>query len=283
VKKYQFLCYFWISFKLHIKIKFSTFAFINRTKNQKMKLLKLTLLLTILLQGGSALLLAQNVTDSKGLKQGEWRKLNADGKLVYQGSFKDNIPEGTFTYFFEDGKVRSKLTYSENGKSAMGVNFHPNGKKMAEGEYVETKKNGLWKYYNDKEVLSAEEFYQKGVPAGLWKTYYDDGKLLEECPYQNGLKEGICRQYFTDQSLKSEVSFVKGKLDGPAVFYYPNGKPMLAGKSKNDLREGTWTAYKDNGEKENEIVYQAGVVMSEKYYDKAREAELKNDVKAIPE
>lgn len=57
-----------------------------------MKLLKLTLLLTILLQGGSAFL-AQNVTDSKGLKQGEWRKLNADGKLVYEGRFKDNIPQ----------------------------------------------------------------------------------------------------------------------------------------------------------------------------------------------
>ena len=76
---------------------------------------------------------------------------------------------------------------------------------------------------------------------------------------------------------------MKGKLEGPAVFYYPNGKIMLTGKSVNDLREGTWTACKDSGEKEHETEYKAGVVINEKYYDKAREAELKNDVKAIPE
>jgi len=248
-----------------------------------MKLLKLTVLMVLLQSVCTLSLQAQNVTDAKGLKQGEWRKLNADGKLVYQGQFKDNVPQGTFTYYFEDGKVRSKLTYSAAGKSATGINYHPNGKKMAEGEYLETKKNGIWKYYNDKEILSAEEYYERGKPAGIWKTYYDDSKLLEECPYQDGLKQGTCRQYFTDHSLKSEVNFVKGKLEGPALFYYPNGKTMLAGASKNDLREGTWTAYKENGEKENEIVYQAGVVINEKYYDKAREAELKNDVKAIPE
>ena len=135
----------------------------------------------------------------------------------------------------------------------------------------------------DAKLLDLFSSCERGTPAGIWKTYYDDGKLLEECPYQDGLKQGTCRQYFTDHSLKSEVNFVKGKLEGPAVFYYPNGKIMLTGKSVNDLREGTWTAYKDSGEKEHETEYKAGVVINEKYYDKAREAELKNDVKAIPE
>jgi antitoxin component YwqK of YwqJK toxin-antitoxin module len=154
---------------------------------------------------------------------------------------------------------------------------------MAEGQYFETKKEGHWKYYNDLETLSAEESYQKGTPTGVWKTYYDDGKLLEECPYLNGLKQGLCKQYFSDGSLKSELNFDKGKYEGPAKHYYPDGKPMLLGQWHNDLKEGTWTAFKDKGEKESEIEYRGGEVVNEIYYDKAREEELKNDVKEIPE
>ena len=139
------------------------------------------------------------------------------------------------------------------------------------------------KDYNDLEAISSEEFYVKGTPTGVWKTYYDDGKLLEECPYKNGKKDGVCKQYFTDGTLKSEVNFQNGKYEGPAHFLLPGGKPLLTGQFKNDLKEGLWTAYKDNGDKESEITYFAGEISEEKFYDKAREEELHNEVKAIPE
>ena len=73
-----------------------------------MKLLKSIVLFIFLLLLSPILLLAQNVTDSKGMKQGEWRKLDANGKVIYEGQFKDNIPQGTFRYFYEDGKIRSE-------------------------------------------------------------------------------------------------------------------------------------------------------------------------------
>lgn len=262
----------------------SFIAFISPNETPfPMNLLKSLSLVGLLFLISLSSLSAQNVTDAKGKKQGAWRKLDASGKVVYEGRFKDNIPQGVFTYYYDDGKVRSELTHSPDGKSAASVSFHPNGKKMAEGLYVGTKKDGLWKYYNDLEIPSAEEFYQKCIPAGVWKTYYDDGKLLEECPYQNGLKEGVCKQYFTDGSKKSEVHFEKGKCEGSATFYYPNGNPIQAGQLHNDLKEGVWATYKENGEKESEIEYISGQVANEKYYDKAREEELKNEVKAIPE
>ncbi len=240
------------------------------------------LLIALMLIQVSSQLMAQNTTDSKGLKQGEWRKLDAKGKVIYEGRFKDNIPQGLFRYYYEDGNIRSELTYSENGKIAAAVNFHPNRQKMAEGRYVVTKKDGQWKYYNERGTISAEEFYHEGSPTGIWKTYYDDGKLLEECPYVNGLKQGLCKQYFTDGSIKSELNFNKDMYEGSAKHYYPNGKPMLFGQLHFDLKEGVWTAYKENGEKESEIEYRAGEIVHEKYYDKAREEELHNDVKEIP-
>jgi antitoxin component YwqK of YwqJK toxin-antitoxin module len=249
----------------------------------QMHVLKSFLLIGLLLLLNATLLLSQNVTDAKGLKQGEWRKLDAKGKLIYEGRFKDNVPQGLFTYYYDDGKVRSELTYAENGKSAAAINYHPKGKKMAEGLYVETKKDGPWKYFNERGTISAEEFYLKGSPTGVWKTYYDDGKLLEECPYVNGLKQGLCKQYFSDGSIKSELNFDKDKYEGSAKHYYPNGKPMLFGQLHNDMKGGLWTGYKDNGEKDSEIEYSAGQIVHEKYFDKAREEEMNKEVKEIPE
>jgi len=224
-----------------------------------------------------------NFTDSKGLKQGVWRKTDAKGVLIYEGQFKNNIPQGSFTYYYEDGKIRSQLNYSMDGKVALAVNFYPSGKKMAAGTYRETKKSGIWKYYTENEILAAEETYENGKPAGIWKKFYEDGKILEECPYANGLKEGISKQYFSDGSLKSEIHFQKGKYEGNAIFNFVDGKPMLVGQFSNDMKHGKWIAYKANGEKESETTYQLGEVIEELYYDKAREAELNQEVKAIPE
>jgi antitoxin component YwqK of YwqJK toxin-antitoxin module len=248
-----------------------------------MNLSKLLFLSCLVILLTSSCLLAQNLVDAKGLKQGEWRKTDSKGNLVYQGRFKDNVPQGVFKYYYEDGKVRSELTYSVDGKTANATNFYHSGKKMAEGNYFETKKDGLWKYYNDLEILSAEESYLKGLPIGLWKTYYDDGKLLEECPYKNGFKDGVCKQFFMDGRLKSEVNFINGKNDGFARFYFTDGKPMVLGQFKNDLKTGLWVTFKENGEKVSDTEYVGGIVSKEIFYDKAREQELKNDVKEIPE
>jgi antitoxin component YwqK of YwqJK toxin-antitoxin module len=118
---------------------------------------------------------------------------------------------------------------------------------------------------------------------GFWKTYYDDGQLLEECPYKNGKKEGLSKQYFSDGTVKSEVNFKNGKYEGSARYLFPDGKPLLEGQFKDDLKHGIWTAYKANGDKESEITYFEGAISDEIYYDKTREAELKNEVKEIPE
>jgi antitoxin component YwqK of YwqJK toxin-antitoxin module len=227
--------------------------------------------------------MSQNTTDAKGRKQGNWSKSDENGNLIYNGTFKDNIPQGTFTYYYPNGKVRSILEYSTNGKSAKAVNYHPNGKKMAEGLYVETKKDGMWKYFNDLEIISAEENYKTGVPEGVWKTYYDQGQLLEEVSYLAGKKEGKSTQYFMEGKPKAESNYHNNLLNGSIVYWSLDGKELLTGTYHNDLKDGLWTIFKPDGTKECETLYSEGTVMNETYFDKKREAELNSDVPAIPE
>ena len=59
---------------------------------------------------------SNNITDAKGFKQGKWVGTFESGKTRYEGSFKDNLPFGTFVYYYESGEKSADLVFSENGK-----------------------------------------------------------------------------------------------------------------------------------------------------------------------
>ena len=55
---------------------------------------QLIILLSLLLMSGNAM--TQNLTDAAGKKQGQWVKNYPNGKIMYEGTFKDDKPVGLF-------------------------------------------------------------------------------------------------------------------------------------------------------------------------------------------
>ena len=43
-----------------------------------------------------------NQVDSKGRKQGNWEKKYENGNLRFTGQFKNDVPVGTFVYYYEN-------------------------------------------------------------------------------------------------------------------------------------------------------------------------------------
>ena len=218
-----------------------------------------------------------NITDARGLKQGFWRKVNAEKQVVYEGRFVNDKPVGEFRYFYPDGKLKTLMNYRDGSDEVTAVSYHANGKKMAEGIYKLKQKNGEWRYYNDLEILMSEEFYDNGVPVGTWQNYYDDGKLLEVFSWKNGLKEGAWTQYFTDGSIRMTAAYVAGKLEGEVKHYYPNGDLMMIGEYLHDAKDGIWTSFKEGGAAEVTTVYSKGKMLQQTFHDKAREEQLRQD------
>ena len=81
-----------------------------------------------------------NYTDSKGLKQGFWRKTNELGQLKYEGNFKDGKPTGHFNYFYSGGQKKAETDYSKNGSLARTILYHEVGGIKAKGNYLNEKK-----------------------------------------------------------------------------------------------------------------------------------------------
>ena len=218
-----------------------------------------------------------NRLDNQGMRQGKWRKTDTDGKLIYEGEFKDNRPDGKFIYYDSTQKVKAISLFSESGAKTEATTFNRFGKKSSEGTYINEKREGIWKFYNDDERLIAEEFYENGIPSGTWKNYYHKGELLEEIGYKNGKKEGPWKQYFEDGPLKLSATFEDGKLEGLATFFHPNGRVKISGLYKNNFKEGVWMHLNDKGVAEKKEIWSDGILIAEEYYDKALERMVKEE------
>lgn len=242
--------------------------------NNLSHLMKAFFSLVLLIAVAASTAFAQNKVDEKGRKQGPWKKTTPDGKVIYEGSFVDDRPEGKFVYYYPDGKVKIISYFSQKGKVARVKLFHEsNGKLMAEGKSVEEKRDSTWRFYNEDSLLLSEEPYTLGKKNGVVKTFYPNGKVADETPYKMDVKDGVVKTYFNDGTLKSQQKYVNGLIEGKVYFYFPDGKVSVAGQYVNSLKDGVWTFYKSNGQVERTEAYKRGMLQGEPQIIKVDELE----------
>ncbi len=213
---------------------------------QKLSLLVTAFLLNSLFlfaQGGEGI----NITDAKGLKQGQWKKKDAEGKLKYEGNFKDGKPTGVFVYYFDSGGVKARSIFSDDGKFCRSVLNYPNGKKKAEGNYINEKKDSVWNFYDDKERLKSTENYKDNQRNGKSVTYYPSGRIYEESLWQNDYKHGWATQYFDNGKKKEEGNFIDAKYEGKVMRYHSTGEKAAMGNYLHGVQVGDWFYYDENG------------------------------------
>lgn len=223
---------------------------------------------------------ATNVTDDKGQKQGYWVKIHPETKRpVYKGTFKDNKPVGTFTYYYEEvDTIHSIVVFTKKTNVAYATLFHQNGKMQAKGKYLSEKKDSIWCFYDEAGTLLSKEFYTEGKKNGKQTIYYQSGNVSEERNFKMDVPNGIYKLYFDDKAVKGEGNYENGKLVGKNSYYFPNGVAAAQGMyNKAGNKHGVWL-YKDkNGKIESKDVYDNGKLLNEK---EAEEFLKKNKTKA---
>ena len=201
---------------------------------------------------------APNLTDASGKKQGHWIKYDEDKKKIYEGNFVNNIPVGTFTYYYDTGTPWSISVFSQNGKVARAKMFDAGGKLTGEGKYVNEKKDSVWKFYDQDGKLLSDEVYLNGVKNGVAKVYYTNGQVSEERLWKNGVQEGPGKTYFESGQLKYSGAYTNNKVTGKVTYYYASGKIDAEGMYVNDLKNGPWKYYKEDGTLLRTDTYQFG-------------------------
>lgn len=205
-----------------------------------------------------------NQVDKQGLKQGYWEKQFPNGKMMYQGYFKDGKPVGKLQRFYESGSLKVLMQFKPGTDYAYSTFFYEDGERAGEGWYYQNQKDSTWTYYSfyTGAVTSREE-YNKGVKHGWERQYYANGQVSEEILWENNMKHGPWKQYFEDGTVKLEASHAYNMVNGLYKFYWPNGNLYILGNFSDNKRHGTWSFFTDDGQKKTEIVYHFGKAENE--------------------
>ena len=202
-----------------------------------------------------------NQTDANGLRQGKWQKQYPNGRLQYEGFFKDGEPAGAWTRYYEGGQVKARIQYDQNSDSASAVLFDQLGKKMAEGAYVDEKRVGKWQFYADNRKVS-EEMYADGVKQGTSRTFYPTGEVLEETEWHNGQQHGNHRVFFTNGQPYMQCRYSNGKRNGLCLSYFQNGRVEMEAHYADNLRHNAWNFYSEDGKLNYTLKYDRGNLLN---------------------
>lgn len=207
----------------------------------------------------------QTQTDANGKKQGYWKKKDEKtNKLIYEGMFKDDKPQGLFKYYYPHDSIKAIMNFKQNGKIAYSTMFHLSGKKMAYGKYIGEEKDSVWTYYDEKAVLISRETFVNGKKDGMEYVYFPDGIVSEERKYKAGKMDGPFKLYYDKSLVKSEGVYLNGQLEGKNSYYFPNGVTAAVGYYKGGQKTGPWIYRDKTGKVKEKELYKAGGKLASK-------------------
>jgi antitoxin component YwqK of YwqJK toxin-antitoxin module len=203
-----------------------------------------------------------NQSDANGKKQGFWRKKDKNGKTIYEGQFKDNLPYGDFKYFYPEGGIKAKTKVTKNGSRVFTTTYFRNGKKNAEGIFVNEKRDSTWRFFSEvDETLVSEEFYKAGKKEGKSINYYPGQGKAEMITWKDNVKEGPWETYYPEGNVKLKCAYKNDQKNGPIQVHYLTGKTMLTGQYLNGTPVGTWVYFKEKGGITKKETYERGMVV----------------------
>jgi antitoxin component YwqK of YwqJK toxin-antitoxin module len=217
-----------------------------------------------------------NKKDAAGSRQGPWIKLDSAGRKVYEGQFKNNIPQGIFKYYFPGGSMKAVSVFSEDGQTTATTTYFPTGKKNAEGKYVNEKREGLWRFFSEfDESLVSEESYKSGQKNGTAKTFFAGTKVAEVINWKDGLREGPWIQYFDDGTVKLQGTYKNDMKEGPMTVFYPTGLKFNNGQYLKGFPDGKWLTYDLDGKLLSTDIYDHGVLIKTSKIPEPPKTEIK--------
>jgi antitoxin component YwqK of YwqJK toxin-antitoxin module len=158
------------------------------------------------------------------------------GILSSEGIMKDGKPDGYWKSYFENGKLKSEGSRKDFELDGTWKFYNEEGKRILEIEYGNGKKNGIRTTYLDKEII--RENFRNDVKEGWTRIYYPDNTLKMEIPFVNGMEQGLAKEYSPDGSIITLIEYKRG---------FVIDRLKINRRDKNNLRQGKWFLFYDNG------------------------------------
>ena len=192
---------------------------------------------------------------------------HSDGRIKYEGYFKNNLYHGKGKLYNEYGFCF--VGTFKNGKKEGAFNvISEDGKLMKENYYKNDRLHGICKFYFDSGELKLVANFKNNEANGAGKGYYKNGNVSFEGRYRNGEYYGKGKQYGRDKKLLFIGTFFNNYLKKGTMFkenkkitgvfhfgrkqhicsiFDSNNRLECKGNFTNDKKDGVVSIYHPNG------------------------------------
>lgn len=185
---------------------------------------------------------AQNKTDNQGRRQGQWIRTDRDGSKIYEGTFKDGLETGIFTYYYPDGTVRMRNTYTTPGRVCKHEAYDEQGRLVAKGNYNQKNRDGEWRLYDSQGRLIKIANYKMGIKEGPQIIFTSNGDTAEVATWHDNHRDGRWWKRIGEKGWIT-ATYHKGGIAGVLEEYDDAGQLIRKGNYKDGLKQGAYQYY----------------------------------------
>lgn len=175
-----------------------------------------------------------NMVDGK--PDGYWKTYYEDGVLKSEGNRKNFMLDSTWKFYGEDGKLVLLINYREGKKNGRRVTYRKD--EIVAENFADDIKQGLTTYYYPDSTIYKTINFVDGREEGLAKEYAEDGRVVTLTTYKKG--------YVVSREKINRLD-ASGRKQGLWKFFHDNGTVRLEGNFSNDLKDGYFKEYDEDG------------------------------------
>lgn len=181
----------------------------------------------------------------------------ADAGLSSTGLVKNELPVGTWYYYYGNGSLKMKGYFSEAGKrTGVWEIYNPvNGNKSTSITFKEGEREGEELSFYQSGELEKRMTNKKGALEDTLFHYFASGDILEKYTLKEGVKDGDIKVFHENGSINFNYKYKEGKPTGLYQSFFPNNQLAVEFTLKEGLYEGLYTSYYENGTKKSEVNY----------------------------
>lgn len=158
------------------------------------------------------------------LKEGYNKELYKNGKDSVEYVVKNNKIEGLYKTWYENGHLEKVMNFRNGNQIDSSFEYHSNGKLYLIETFKEGKRQKSISFHANGQIREVSTF-------DIYKSLYGDSRYLTGDSLVT---------YFSNGAIESTIKIKNGSLNGPAIFYYKNGKPRIIGQFKDDQKDEEW-------------------------------------------
>ena len=167
------------------------------------------------------------------------------GKKSGKGNYENGVKEGTWTFYFNNGTLASQGNFVNGLKDGLWKEYE-RSKGWWQGNYIKGKSEGQWIYYDSDGHILIEGVVKNDIQNGFWKYYDENGDWCEGVII-DGKQERKWVYWYSTYREHGELLYINGNKEGNCIWWYKDGKLCREGHYKNDVGEGFWKQYNEDG------------------------------------